>query len=849
MKLNNFIHRSTVCAVAAVMLTAASSTIMSPLELNANAADEELILSSAPADVNGDSVVNIFDLVLYKQYLIGGSYFPVLNGNYIADVDENGVVDLNDAKLVQNFLVGRIPYFQFKTLQYLAINGEITKGVTETVNKGSSTGTYVNLDNEIGSNLKWTIDIPEDGNYKLTFHNANGGKIDRPMKLSMSITKDTWRVNFPVTGDWTTWTDSSIVVPLKSGSQTITLTSITDDGGPNLDYVNIEKVDSAADEPEKIVVKNGMQVEALDRGLTAANTGNGMLLSWRSLATDSDDTNFKLYKNGDLLTEIDSASATNYLDVGGTAEDKYTIETYSGAYKTNVAESATVFGTKNSGQSGAYFDIPLDVPSPLTMPDGSTCTYSPNDASVGDADGDGEYEIFLKWDPSNAQDNSKNGYTGNVYIDCYKLDGTKLWRIDLGKNIRAGAHYTQFMVYDYDGDSIAELVCKTADGTVDGTGTVIGDGSKDYRSTAGRILTGPEYLTLFDGKTGRALDTVDFKPARENVSNWGDDYGNRVDRFLAATAYLDGQTPSVIMGRGYYTRMAVTAYDVVNKKLTERWAFDTGHDESVAGYGDGNHNCMPADVDGDGKQELVMGSAVIDDNGKLLYTSGLSHGDAMHVGDFDPSNPGIEIFMCHEEKNAGYGISLRDGKTGSILFREKADSDTGRCLADNLIPGNDTAEIVGSHNAVVYDTSGNVVCNWSDITKWGQNSVIYWTDTLERAVMDRTMIDQYGKGRVFTGDGAAYNNASKSNAVISCDLFGDWREEVIFHTNNGSALRVFTTTYSTDYKIYSLMHNPQYRAQVAGQNVGYNQPPHTDYFIGTGFDLPKVPEVYAAEAE
>lgn len=849
MKLNNFIHRSTACAVAAVMTTAASSTIMSPLELNANAAGEELILASAPADVNGDSVVNIFDLILYKQYLTGSADFPVLNGNYIADVDENGVVDLSDAKLVQNFLVGKIPYFQFKILQYLAINGEITKGVTETVNEGSSTGTYVNLDNEIGSNLKWTIEVPEDGNYKLTFHNANGGKTDRPMKLSMSTTEDTWRVNFPVTGGWTTWTDSSIVVPLKSGFQTITLTSITDDGGPNLDYVNIEKVDSAADEPEKIVIKNGMQVESLDRGLTAANTGNGMLLSWRSLATDLDDTNFKLYKNGDLLTEIDSESATNYLDVGGTAEDKYTIETYSGAYKTNVAESATVFGTKNSGQSGAYFDIPLDVPSPLTMPDGSTCTYTPNDGSVGDVDGDGEYEIFLKWDPSNSQDNSKNGYTGNVYIDCYKLDGTKLWRIDLGKNIRAGAHYTQFMVYDYDGDGIAELVCKTADGTVDGTGKVIGDASADYRSEAGRILSGPEYLTLFDGQTGAALDTIDYKPGRGDFTAWKDNYGNRVDRFTAATAYLDGKHPSVIMCRGYYTRVAATAYDVIDKKLVERWAFDTGHDESVAGYGDGNHNCMPADVDGDGKQELVLGSAVIDDDGKLLYTSGLGHGDAVHVGDFDPSNPGLEIFMCHEEEKSGYGVTLRDGETGNILFRENADGDTGRCLADNIIPGNDTAEIVGSHNAVVYDTSGNVVCNWSDITKWGQNSVIYWTDTLERAVMDRAMIDQYGKGRVFTGDGATYNNASKSNAVISCDLFGDWREEVIFHTNNGSALRVFTTTYSTDYRIYSLMHNPQYRAQVAGQNVGYNQPPHTDYFLGTGFDLPEVPEVYAAEAE
>lgn len=459
-------------------------------------------------------------------------------------------------------------------------------------------------------------------------------------------------------------------------------------------------------------------------------------------------------------------------------------------------------------------------------------------------DGDGEYEIILKWDPSNSKDNSQDGYTGNVYFDCYKINGKKLWRIDLGINIRAGAHYTQFMVFDYDGDGIAEMVCKTADGSKDSAGNVIGDGSKDYRSNAGRILTGPEYLTLFDGATGKALDTVDYKPGRGTVANWGDGYGNRVDRFLAATAYLDGQHPSVIMCRGYYTRMAATAYDVVNKKLVERWAFDTGHNTKAAGYGDGNHNCMPADVDGDGKQELVMGSAVIDDDGKLLYTSGLSHGDALHVGDFDPSNPGVEIFMCHEEAAAGYGISLRSGKDGKMLFREKGGGDTGRCLADNLIAGNNSAEIVGSHNAVVYDTSENKVCDWADVTKWGQNFVIYWTDTRERCVLDRGCVDQYGKGRVMTADGGASINGTKSNPSISCDLFGDWREEVIFPANDGKVLRVYSTTYASNDKIYTLMQNPQYRAQLAGQNVAYNQPPHTDYFLGTGFNLPELPNVY-----
>ncbi len=499
---------------------------------------------------------------------------------------------------------------------------------------------------------------------------------------------------------------------------------------------------------------------------------------------------------------------------------------------TEFAQASTNFTNTNSGQSGAYMDIKLQQPADLTMPDGSVCSYSPNDCSVGDVDGDGEYELFVKWYPSNAQDNSKGGYTGNIYIDCYKLSGTRLWRVDLGHNVRAGAHYNQFLVYDFDGDGIAELICKTSDGTVDGTGNVIGDKNADYRASSGYILTGNEFLTLFDGATGKALDTIDYKPGRGNVSDWGDNYGNRVDRFTACVAYLDGQNPYACFGRGYYTRAAMTAYTVQNGKLKEYWAFDTGHNSSVKGYGDGNHHSMGADVDGDGKDEVVLGSAVIDDNGKLLYTSGLGHGDAIHIGDFDPTNPGVEIFMCHEEEKSGFGISLRDGKTGKLLFKEDGAGDTGRCIADNLIAGNGGAEMIGSHNGNVYSCTGDhkQVLSWSEITKWGQNSVVYWTDTAERAVLDRTMADQYGKGRVFTGDGAGYNNASKSNACITADIMGDWREEMLFPVGSDT-IRVFTTTYTTEYNLYTLMHNPQYRIQTAAQNNGYNQPPHTDFYL------------------
>lgn len=730
--------------------------------------------------------------------------------------------------------------------RYYAIESVFENAVKESSNAGFAGEAYLNYDNIYGSYNVWTVEVPEDGNYAVTFRYANGTDADRQMKISINGISDYYLQSFTGTGAWTEWNETTVVLPLKAGANTVKALSATANGGPNMDYIELEKTDSPA--VSFTEAKDGRQVENLNRGVSAANSGKGVLVSWRRLATDSENTTFKLYKNGQTppIYEGTINDATNYFDASGTASDVYTIDTFVNGEMTEFAQASINLTNKNGGQSGAYFDIPIKQPAGLTMPDGNTCTYTANDASVGDVDGDGEYEIFLKWDPTNSQDNSKNGYTGNVYIDCYKLNGEQLWRIDLGKNIRAGAHYTQFMVYDLDGDGSAEMVCKTADGTVDGKGKTIGDGSKDYRSEAGRILTGPEYLTLFDGKTGAALDTIDYKPGRGDVNAWGDNYGNRVDRFTAAVAYLDGQTPSVVMGRGYYTRMTLTAYDVVNKKLVERWAFDTGHNSSAAGYSQGNHNLMPADVDSDGKDELVTGAAVIDDNGDLLYSTGFGHGDAMHVGDLDPNNPGLEICMCHEE-GPDYGISVRDGKTGKILFREKAGGDTGRVICDNLIAGNAGAEFCGSHSANVYTTDNTIVCQWSDITKWGQNSLIYWTDTLERCVLDRTMADQYGKGRVFTGDGASYNNASKSNACITCDLFGDWREELVYPANDNTSLRVFSTTYTTEYNMFCLMNDTQYRCQVAGQNVAYNQPPHTQYFLETGKPLPAAPEVYAAK--
>lgn len=586
------------------------------------------------------------------------------------------------------------------------------------------------------------------------------------------------------------------------------------------------------------------QAEYLDRGLIAVSTEEGVFLSWRFLGTDDENTAFNVYRDGKLITDKPVTDKTNYVDKE--QGSKYYVEAVLTDENGNITQSEVDISNEVSPLTQNYFDIPLSKPEALTMPDGSTCTYSPNDASVGDLDGDGQYEIILKWDPSNAQDNSKDGYTGNVYIDAYKMDGTFIWRIDLGVNIRAGAHYTQFMVYDLDGDGRAEMVCKTADGTVDGKGNVIGDGAADYRMAAGRILEGPEYLTLFDGLTGEALDTIDYEPARGNVRDWGDDYGNRVDRFLGAVAYLDGKTPSVIMCRGYYTRAVLAAYDVSDKKLVHRWTFDSNESGNEKYAGQGNHNLAVADVDWDGYDEIVYGQCVINEDGTGLVSTGMGHGDAVHVGDFLPEREGLEVWGCLE---ASGGAMLWDGTTGECILRIIASGDTGRAVAGNFIPGNNGAEFASAANDNVYDAHGNILTSWSSITKWSQNYAVYWDGDLEQETLDRNMIDKYNAGRIFNAAGVSYNNGTKANTSLTADILGDWREEIIFPTTDGSSLRVFTTTDETDYRIFTLMHDMQYRCQVAAQNVAYNQGAYTSFFLGTGYDLPGQPDIDTVRAD
>ena len=573
-------------------------------------------------------------------------------------------------------------------------------------------------------------------------------------------------------------------------------------------------------------------VEYLDRGIYAVKSGNGMFVSWRFNADDPDDAEFRLYRGNDLIYTSKSGQATSFYDASGKADSKYRVDLVSGGQ---------VISSENCRfSSGAnYFDINLNSP-------GSQ--YSPNDCCVGDVDGDGQYEIFLKWDPNNSQDNSKSGKTDKVYIDCYTLEGKQLWRIDMGVNIRAGQHYTQMCVADFDCDGKAELITRTADGTKDGKGKVIGDGSKDYRNNDGYILSGPEYMTLFDGQTGAALDTINFPVPRGDVNSWGDKYGNRVDRFNSGIAYLDGVHPSAVYNRGYYTRMTISAVDVVNGKLKVRWIFDSNKDNNPNCYSQGNHNLMVGDVDDDGKQEISMGDCVIDDTGKPLWASGKGHGDAQHLGDFLPDRPGLELWECHE--SGKYGVTLFDARNGAVIFHKDGDKDTGRCCADNIWAGNKGAEFWGSRPAgIVMDGNGNTIGNKQP----SQNFLIYWDGDLERELLDGTWITKMtGKDKIdtiFSADGCASNNSTKSVPCLTADLFGDWREELIMRTTDNTKLRIWCTTAETKVRLTTLMHDVQYRAQVCCEQSAYNQPPHTSYYLSSDAPLPERPNVKVLGAE
>jgi rhamnogalacturonan endolyase len=715
----------------------------------------------------------------------------------------------------------------------------------------------------------------------------------------------------------------------------------------------------------------GTQLEYLDRGIIAAPTSEGVFLSWRLLAnevkgyseTGLTGVNFNVYRDGILIASVEDS--TNFVDSNGNDTSRYYVRSVLDGKE--LDQSSTITPWKQS-----YVDLQLKKPADGVTPTGESYTYSANDMSVGDVDGDGQYEYFVKWDPSNSKDVSQVGYTGNTYIDCYKFDGTLLYRIDLGVNIRSGAHYTQFLVYDFDGDGKSEIMFKTAPGTkivkFDIKGNVTSEkfitmpqkdidagysnvddyrmsredyynhvvdmflgwheheevvngnwpstleeafgiekkysyplskedaesltnyfmdvyapgrsGRNNLRAFDGFILEGPEYLTVFNGETGEEMDTIDYNPGRHDDGlMWGDyamsriEPGNRVDRFLANVAYLDGEKPYAVFARGYYTRANLVTYSWDGKELKENWTVDSGWTPMSNPFNDGPHgrdgtdpefgtlttqgahSLSAADVDGDGKQEIVYGSATIDDDGSLLYssmdampeqsaapgtTARLGHGDAMHVTDIDPNRPGMEIFMVHEGGAwAPYGYSLRDAKTGEIIYGGYTGKDTGRGMVGDVDPTHPGLETwaVG-----LWSADGTSIGSLAP----GTNMNIKWAADMTTQIVNgsgngTTTIDDWKKGRVLTAEGTRTNNGTKGNPSLVADILGDWREELLVRTEDSSAIRIYTSTDVTNHKLYTLMHDAQYRAEVARQSTTYNQPSYTSFYFGSDTDWANVP--------
>lgn len=579
-----------------------------------------------------------------------------------------------------------------------------------------------------------------------------------------------------------------------------------------------------------------------DRGMVAVPTPDGVLVSWRLFADEPRDVGFDLYRNGRKVNREPITNSTNFLDHDGRR---------GAVYQLRVAGDRTAPPATTRVWQAPYRDIPLDKPSGGTSPDGVHYTYRANDASVGDLDGDGRYEIVLKWDPTNSHDNSRPGYTGSTILDAYELDGTRMWRVDLGRNIRSGAHYSPFLVYDFDGNGRAEVVLRTSDGTVDGTGRVIGDPNADHRNSEGYVLTGPEYLTVFQGTTGRALATTDFAPARGDICDWGDCWGNRSDRFLAAVAHLDGEHPSIVMARGYYAKTMLAAFDWRGGELRHRWTFDSDTPGNEEYAGQGNHNLGVADVDGDGRDEIVYGAMAVDDDGTGLYSTGLGHGDAMHLGDLDPRHPGMEVFSVHENTDAALGVEFRDADSGATLWGVRTGKDTGRGLATDIDPRYPGAEAWATGGAWNSPTGYLRSASGEPISERipAANFAIWWDGDLGREILDHDYDAESGVGvgrigdwnprtqrteNLLTATGTVSINGTKGNPSLQADLLGDWREEVLWPTADSTALRLHTTPHPTKHRIPALMGDHVYRMGVAWQNVGYNQPPHTGHYLGWG---------------
>lgn len=704
------------------------------------------------------------------------------------------------------------------------------------------------------------------------FYGCSEAQVNNTEVLSIEQT-----TKFMVSNEDTTQTSVSNVINTENVTnivQTSTNNKVQNNKTNLLERVGIEKLTDRALTAIDLAGDKGAQAAITTKDTEGKRIKSGVYLSWRYFEEDTEATRFTLYRNEEIIA--DNLINTNYVDIEGKYGDIYKI----------VGNNDTELGLKQietPAWQNFYLEIELNAPAPQQLPN-EIVEFSANDMSLADLDNDGQLELVVKWEPDNSKDNSLEGITGYTYLDGYDIDfrtgkAIQLWRIDLGPNIRSGAHYTQYMVWDMDNDGIAEIACKTADGSttyksVNGelqeTGyvgacnslainsAVIDESPYDYRISTGKalgkILEGKEYLTIFKGDTGEIIDTVEFYPQRGDANEWGDDYGNRVDRFLACVAYLDGENPSMVFSRGYYTRVTMAAYRLIDNKLTQIWHFDSNEQENNNGSKQGNHNISVADVDGDEKDEIIYGAMVIDDDGTIKYNTNLGHGDAMHVGDLLPSREGLEVFTVHETKQVEYQVALRDANTGELLFAYRPNDDIGRGVASDIDPRYEGAELWSSADNNVYSaisTFENVV-----ITSEGSipafNYALYWDGDLlrellecEKVTLDGSTIKaptvtkwdyQNNKSDILFKSSELVSYVGTNNKLgIIADVMGDWREELISQSlEDRNKIRIYMSTIETDYTIPCLLQDEMYRLGIAWQNVAYNQPAHLSYSLTEG---------------
>ena len=587
------------------------------------------------------------------------------------------------------------------------------------------------------------------------------------------------------------------------------------------------------------------KTDALDRGLIAIKTTNGVYCSWRIMGEEYYDVTYNLYRDG---TKVNSEplSVSNYSDAAGTASSKYTVKAVVRGTEQAASKEATVW-------TDSYLEItPKHAPS-------ITSTLVPNDACCADVDGDGELEILIKYD-NKEEINSlfpKEGHNGEYTIfEVLKMDGSLLWWVNCGPNMGDFQNNEQnIAAYDWDQDGKAEAIMRLSEGSVihmkDGSTYTIGADGKNgttwtnYRTpkVEGGVEWfthyGNEFLVYLNGETGVPYQVMEFplKRLEDGETNlktaWGDDYGHRSSKYFFGAPYLDGRKPSIFLARGIYTRHKMIAYDVnpSTHELSVRWRWNC-NDSSSPWYGQGYHNYGIADVDWDGRDEICFGSMVIDDNGKGLSTTGLGHGDAQHHGDFNPYIHGHEIYACNEDRPDN---NYRDATTSKIYYRQTSSNDDGRAMM-----GNFSNEYPGCLGRSGHDTAISSVTNAHipvDIP-FDVNFRIYWDGDLLEETFNGTgtrnstgRIYKPGIGNITTLTGSLTNNDTKATPCYQGDLFGDWREEVMMRTADNK-IRIYTTTIPTEWRNYTLWHDMQYRNAMVWQMNGYNQPPHTSYFLG-----------------